>query len=349
MSNRTDTHHLPNFFGVRDEGSTQKRSTQTAPISTPQDKKISRDQQTTKKGKESTQRTSITSLRPLPTISKLLFPSSRPGRHCWENPTDMHPQESYGDSIQQKDPNNIRIFFQNVKGLTHTTGMEDYYYYIQGLTSMHIDIAGLSETNTAWQHFHLQSDFRKQIRKHYRQSRVHFGYPVKEIDQCSERTSFQPGGNLTLVNGNLTSSSFGNSIEDPTGLGRWSGMSFRGKEKFLLTTITAYRTCGGNHRTASLGSTYSREYHYFRDRGHTQPQPRRLFLQHLETEIKKLQSAGHAIILVLDANSDLTDSHFVRMIESCELSDLHRKTPAPSTYIRAKNRRIDYILGCPIM
>lgn len=349
MSNRTDTHHLPNFFGVRDEGSTQKRSTQTAPISTPQDKKISRDQQTTKKGKESTQRTSITSLRPLPTISKLLFPSSRPGRHCWENPTDMHPQESYGDSIQQKDPNNIRIFFQNVKGLTHTTGMEDYYYYIQGLTSMHIDIAGLSETNTAWQHFHLQSDFRKQIRKHYRQSRVHFGYPVKEIDQCSERTSFQPGGNLTLVNGNLTSSSFGNSIEDPTGLGRWSGMSFRGKEKFLLTTITAYRTCGGNHRTASLGSTYSREYHYFRDRGHTQPQPRRLFLQHLETEIKKLQSAGHAIILMLDANSDLTDSHFVRMIESCELSDLHRKTPAPSTYIRAKNRRIDYILGCPIM
>lgn len=282
----------------------------------------------------------------LPVSSALLFPKSRPGRNRWETPIDQQPFQSFGDSIQQKDPDTIRVFFQNVKGLTFTTGMEDYYYYIQGLTAFQIDIAGLCKTNTAWQHSHLQADFRKQIRRHYRQSRVHFGSPTKSIDNCSERSTYQSGGNLTMVSGNMTSSSFGNNIEDPTGLGRWSGISFRGKEKYILTVITAYRTCGGSVRTALLGSTYSRKYNYFRNQGYKQPNPRRLFLQHLEVEIKKLQHEGHAVILMLDANSDLTDIHFETMVESCDLSDMHKKHPATSTYIGSKSRRIDYIFGC---
>jgi hypothetical protein len=113
-----------------------------------------------------------------------------------------------------------------------------------------------------------------------------------------------------------------------------------------MTIITAYRTCGGNVRTSSLGSTYSREYHYFRDKGHKTPNPRRLFLQHLEVKIKQLQETGHFILLMLDANSDDTDPHFQAMINSCDLNDLHHKNPAPSTYIGSNTRRIDYMYGC---
>jgi hypothetical protein len=287
MSNPTSLSHLSTSVDNRLNRQRQQRS-QLHHTSSKQ--QLIRRQQNN--DNQQIQHSFTTHTRPLPTSSALLFPKSRPGRHRWETPIDQNPFASYGDSIQQKAPGTIRVFFQNVKGLTFTTGLEDYYYYIQGLTAFQIDIAGLSETNTAWQHLHLQSDFRQQLRKHYNLSKVHYGYPTKDIDPCTDCSTYQPGGNLTLVNGNMTSSSYGDMIEDPTGLGRWSGISFRGKDHFLLTTITAYRTCGGNARTAPLGSTYSREYHYFRDRGHKQPQPRRLFLHHLETAIKNSNMQG---------------------------------------------------------
>jgi hypothetical protein len=260
---------------------------------------------------------------------------------------DQHPSVSFGDTIHKKAPGARRFFPQNVKGLTFSTGLEDYHYYVlQVITALQIDIAGLLETNTAWQHPHLQADFRKQLRKYYRQSKVHFGFPVVEIDKCAENSTYQPGESLTLVNENLTSSCFGDNHGDPTGLGRWSGITLRGKGNFNMTIITAYRTCGGNIRTYSLGSTYSREYNFFRDNRHKTPNPRRLFLQYLETKIKHLQYQGHAILLMLDANADDSDPHFQDKIHSCALHDLHEHHPAPSTYIGSNTHRIDYIFGC---
>jgi hypothetical protein len=50
---------------------------------------------------------------------------------------------------------------------------------------------------------------------------------------------------------------------------------------------------------------------------------------------------------MLDANSTLLDDNKLRaMAETCGLLDLHRADPAPSTFIGAADRRIDYIFGC---
>ncbi|KAI2498098.1 hypothetical protein MHU86_16408 [Fragilaria crotonensis] len=282
----------------------------------------------------------------LPTSHKLLTPKQRIGRKIWEKPIDPDPTRSFGDTIYEKSSDSLRIYFQNVKGLTYSTGLEDYYYYVQSLTALHIDIAGLSETNTAWQHLHLQADFRSQIRKHYRQSRVSFGFPSSDIDKCSDSETYQAGGNLTMVVGNITSSSFSEGCFDPTGLGRWSGLQFRGKDGFKLTAITAYRTCSGNIRTSPLGSTYSREYNFFRSQGQQSPNPRLLFIRQLETQIRQLQREGNAILLMLDANADFRDTNFMDMISACDLHDLHQSNPPQSTYIGSAKRRIDYMFGC---
>jgi hypothetical protein len=64
-------------------------------------------------------------------------------------------------------------------------------------------------------------------------------------------------------------------------------------------------------------------------------------------QIQELQDAGHAIILMLDANATLTDdTKFRDIVKLCGLNDLHRSDPAPSTYIGAAECRIDYIFGC---
>ncbi|KAI2514050.1 hypothetical protein MHU86_434 [Fragilaria crotonensis] len=224
--------------------------------------------------------------------------------------------------------------------------LEDYHYYLQSIKSFHIDVAGLVETNTCWQHNHLQSDFKKKLWKHHQQSRVVFGYPSQAIDPCSVESTYQPGGSLTAVTGTITSSIFGDSIQDPTGLGRWCGFTIRGSSDFKLTVITAYRVCSGNVRTSPLGSSFSREYHYFKDQGYKSPNPRKLFFQHLAEVIRQLQDDGNAILLMMDANSQPhNESFFENFLVSCNLVDLHQDNPPNSTYIGSPSRRIDFIYG----
>jgi hypothetical protein len=234
-----------------------------------------------------------------------------------------------------------------VKGLSHSDGFEDYKYYLSSLHAFGVDISGLAETNTAWQHAHLQQDIRKIAHRQFRQSKLMFGSPTPEIYKCSPLEVFQSGGVMSLVQGTITSSIYGNVLKDDTGLGRWTGVTLRGHGDYKMSIITAYRTCGGNIKTASIGSVFSREYLYFRSIGFKNPNPRRLFFQQLSTEIQRLQEMGHNILVMLDANSDLSTDHgFSDFLSQCELYNLHNKHAPPSTYIGSPHRRIDYILGC---
>ena len=282
-------------------------------------------------------------------VSRLLtLPSHRPGRKSRSTPLDPYPNLHYGDPIIQKKHNTIRLYFQNVKGLTYSTSREDYNYYMSCLRAYDVDIAGLSETNTCWAHPHLSNELKGSVRRHYRQSKVTFGSPTREIDPCSPTETFQAGGNLTLVTGHLVSTIDGAvDLSDTTGLGRWSGVTLSGRNGLRLSIITAYRVCSGTPRTAPLGSALVREYEYLR----SQPQtpiitPRQSILNDLSSLMSRLQDLGHMIILMLDANSTIdTDQRFESFLSAHGLKDFHQYDPPPSTYIGSASRRIDYIFG----
>ena len=271
----------------------------------------------------------------------------RMGRNIIRQPLDEQPHQSFGDSVYQKEANDTRIFFQNVKGLTHSASGEDYAYYLSTLHSLNVEISGLAETNSAWSHVHLQSDFKHNVKKQYGNHRVSFGHPSLEVDPPHHKETYQAGGSLTLATGGIVSYLHGSVLVDPSGLGRWSGITIRGAQNQYLSIITAYRTCTGSIRTAPIGSTFHREYEYYRRKGISGPRPRTLFLQDLKTQIQELQSHDNSVILMLDANATLeSDVPFAQMLSECDLRDLHASQPAPSTYMGAANRRIDFIFGC---
>lgn len=174
-----------------------------------------------------------------------------------------------------------------------------------------------------------------------------FGSPNRDIDPCLPTETFQSGGSLTLLVTDPVVSSVNGEIDlqDPTGLGRWSGISFMGCDNSCLSIITAYRVCSGSPRTAPLGSAFLREYDYFRtihNKRHNNPCYE--ILQDLKTLIHRLQDSGHMIALMLNANSTTdTDSKLVSFIQECNLFDLHDRSPAPLTYIGSASRRIDFI------
>ena len=126
----------------------------------------------------------------------------------------------YGDEIAFKDPKSTRILFQNVKGLTHTTSTEDYRYYLQGMSSYAVDIFGMAETNTSWQHQHLQLAFRELVQRQFQYGKTVHGSSSAEIDPVPVLESFQAGGTTQVVKGGLTTTVQTPLLLDPTGLGR---------------------------------------------------------------------------------------------------------------------------------
>ena len=291
-------------------------------------------------------RRSESAVPPLPASQVFSIPPSRPGRTLRKSSIDHHPSTSYGDPINYKVEGSTRLLFQNMKGLTHTTTHEDYKYYMQCIQGLSVDVMGLSETNTCWSHHHLSSDFRSAVHKFYRQSKVAFGAVSPSIDNCLHSETFQSGGSLTAVLGSFTSRIEGSNFCDATGLGRWSGITLGGHDSKKLSIMTAYRVCKGSPQTSSLGSSFLREYEYFRETLHSPINPRQQFLSDLQSTILSLQDAGHSTILILDANSTLDENDLADFVAACGLNDLHLSDSPTSTYIGAADRRIDFIFGC---
>ena len=295
----------------------------------------------------------INDLPPTTSQPKTRIMNTRPNRIPARNSLDCHPAVSYGSPIRlKKQEHCLRIFFQNIKGLSHNHSREDYDYYLDHFRALQVDIAGLAETNTAWQHQFLRHDFTTKARRSGAGlSKTSFGSPSKLVDPIPPTETYQAGGSLTLCLGRWTTAILGSDIVDPTGLGRWSGITLRGKHDNVLHIISAYRTCDGSRQTASLGSTYHREAEYYRDiTAGTLSQcrnPRQRFLTELGDVILKYRDSGHYVLLMLDANGTIEDdSNLRQMIAKSGLYNLHHMDPAPSTYIGAKNRRIDLMLGC---
>lgn len=93
--------------------------------------------------------------------------------------------------------------------------------------------------------------------------KVNSSSPSTAVDPVAPSGNFQAGGNLVFAVGSLVlmiSSATAIPIVDSTGMGRWSGMTTRGKGDSCLSVITAYRVCRGNITTAPLGSTFHREF-----------------------------------------------------------------------------------------
>ncbi len=154
--------------------------------------------------------------------------------------------------------------------------------------------------------------------------------------------SFAVGGIVPMIASDAT-----HSLRDPSDIGRWSGLTIRGRDENLLSVITAYQVCRGVISSAPLGSYFAREFTHLQSLGILSPNPRRHILQSLTSLIMELRSEKHSVLLMLDANSALDDTDLRRLCEQGNLSDIHNKDRLPSTYIGSEQRRIDFMLDCP--
>ncbi|KAI2495356.1 hypothetical protein MHU86_19158 [Fragilaria crotonensis] len=150
---------------------------------------------------------------------------------------------SWGDSIVAHPEDNHRVYFQNVDGLRHDADEIDLY--VSSMAHFHVGTFCWADPGLDFSDMSVRRSLHQPLRSHFTTARSAFSSstlpPVKR-DSRRNSSSYQPGGTFMATTGKWASRSTGKIIVDPTGLGRWSGLTFLGKRGKRLTVITAYRS-----------------------------------------------------------------------------------------------------------
>ena len=263
---------------------------------------------------------------------------------------------AWGD-LMQRDSQYCRICFQNVGGITDKIDA----ILGQRIKVLKINILGLAETNVNWDFRDSKHEFVSRIRPFFQATTFDFSNSCVQF-----QTAYQPGGTATITSGRWSSQSTHHHHQtttpaarstrtkipaDPDGKGRWSALTINGRGGRKVTLITAYRVCDQSFASAGVYTAFRQQY-LLEDNisPEGQPnQPRVKFLQDMAKFISTLRSAGHDIILMIDANESTTqrNSKLRGWLSDMDLIDpitiRHGPNDQPAS-VPTGSTRIDYIL-----
>ena len=97
--------------------------------------------------------------------------------------------------------------------------------------------------------FPIQRNVKSPLRSYFSVARSAFSPCVLPREFLTEPSSgYQPGDTLMVTTNRWATRSIGTQLLDPTGVGRWSGLSYLGKRVKRLTLFTAYRSPRQQHK-----------------------------------------------------------------------------------------------------
>ena len=182
----------------------------------------------------------------------------------------------FGDALSKKKPHNLRIWYNNINGLSSST-LTDKAPDLLTLQSLHqIDIICLAESNSNWSSL----PFTKSI-----ESRLHYDPRTPFTASTAYNTHkrlpiHQQGGTAIACFGSMALSTLPTSNHthnDPTGLGRWTSILFESHCKPNLRIVIAYNPCHGTASKSSFNSVYCQHKRYLINKKQDLTDPRAAF------------------------------------------------------------------------
>ena len=182
----------------------------------------------------------------------------------------------------------------------------------------------------------VQDSFTYRMRRYNPHS---FSYLVNNHNAVTTAPWNQTGGTGFTLNQQMTSHKLDHGC-DPTGLGRWTFVRFKGKHNTTICMISAYRPC---RTTTCLGSVWNQQRRYFQDHmNNSDPDPRALFDTHLLAEVSTRLTAGDAVLLGVDNNADVRTSSLAIGLLDLGFRDAvlsaHSPASPPATHNRNQSR-----------
>ena len=250
------------------------------------------------------------------------------------------PNLPWGYDITTKSANSIRLYFQNIRGLSTKYIWSEWNSIQDHLHHHQVDIFGFAETNIPW----------TPTTKHLAHQQMKLQCPNNKATLSATSSDEptlgwkQPGGVCMGALGSIVGG-VETTTTDTTGLGRWSIIKIRGWQNTHITIITAYRV-SQNHVTSGIDTAYNQQYRALRRQGKQNPKPRIQFIQDLITTVHKYKQEGEVIVM-LDANSELTEKYMEQLLTNTSLYDVMgytHNTHSPATYVRG-TKTIDFLLA----
>ena len=250
---------------------------------------------------------------------------------------------SWGDIMQRKDQNCIRIVSENINNLgVHPTKNEKQNRGRDWLIKNEVDICCWQEVGVNWGRFKSNEKLQARLScPAWDNIRTSVGYNKHE-----RQSKGQYGGTATMAFDHIAGTIHA-THQDPRGLGRWSSILFLGRDSKATCVISAYNPC--KVKGLKPDAVHTQHRRYFTKHG-IDVCPRKMLENDLSDYIESLTIKGTQIILCLDLNEDVTRSDgplYQTLLNKNHLVNVHTakhpNIPLPATY-DGGSRPIDAIL-----
>jgi hypothetical protein len=180
----------------------------------------------------------ITSPSPLhPSSSINSLPSILPYLSTSNSASYSDETSYWGDSIHCSPGDLHRVYFQNLDGLRNDN--EEIDLYVESMLQYQVGTFCWTDPSLDFTQPAAKSKIQSHTLAHFKTARTAFS---SSIIHNEGNSLYKPGGTLTTTTGKWTTRSIGQPITDDSGMGRWSGLSFLGKNGRQLSILTAYRS-----------------------------------------------------------------------------------------------------------
>ena len=197
----------------------------------------------------------------------------------------------------------VRLIYENANGINSRLSNNDKLYKAKELIDdLEADLVAYNEHRLNLAHKQNRNGFSQLFRGGETEIRsvaahnVHEGRDVGRI---------QEGGTCMMAYGPLIEQyDFEESQKDPTGLGRWVVMVFRGSDGITTRVVCGYNPCYNKHGFHSRTS-YQQHRRYFVQKEKDSTCPRTRFRQDLLRQLTQWRNAGDRLIVCLDTNENI--------------------------------------------
>jgi endonuclease/exonuclease/phosphatase family metal-dependent hydrolase len=249
------------------------------------------------------------------------------------------PNGPSGDTFALKPQNSFRLWSVNANGISSRDGFAELHTLCTSLQSRSVDAIALQEPNADFMQADICQKYEDIFREHFGQARV------LTVTTCiAAPNSWKPGGVVLAILG-----SWSQHVTKMTcdALGRWASATLTGSDGNSITIYSVYNVVDTKLLDAGPSTVFSQQYRLLRLAGVTYPNPRKQFIEDLNTAISHSVANQESVVIVGDFNESLGKNPNV-MASVCSAHDLfdvhahfHGANADIPTYARGTTR-LDY-------
>ena len=159
--------------------------------------------------------------QPIPPTSYIQPTIDQFWNNSQDSATNIRANESWGDTIEVKCDNTVRIYFQNVNSFGLSQGTTKINTILQSLQHMECDIAFFVQTSINWRFLHIRNRLQMSLQRYFTRTKINIARNKFQSDQPA-----LPGGCAQVVIGDW-SGRIVEFIHDFRNMGRWCGIKLR--------------------------------------------------------------------------------------------------------------------------